>query len=137
MKDTEIQSIKIDISTHEPTFFQKVMQCYHTMPKSWLLKRFRVDGGTIHIETLNDKIFSAQIKECQFRWQQDKYKRYEIWVKKENQKIHFKEIAYMCSDDEWNTIINFCLNAENSKETAASKIFSKVEVVKDILEGIS
>lgn len=137
MENTEIQNVKIDISTHEPTFFQKVMQGYHTMPKSWLLKRFQVDGETIYIELLNGKTFSAQIKECQFKWQQDKYKRYEIYVKNENQKIHFKEIAYMCSDDEWNTIISFILNAENSKETAASKIFSKVGIVKDIIEGIS
>ena len=61
MENTENQNLKIDISTHEPTFFQKVMQCYHTMPKSWLLKKFQVDGENIYIETLNGKNFSAQI----------------------------------------------------------------------------
>lgn len=134
MENTENQNMKIDISTHEPTFFQKVMQCYHTMPKSWLLKKFQVDGENIYIETLNGKTFSAQIKECKFRWQQDNYKRYEIFVKNENQKIHFKEIAYMCSDDEWNTIVNFCKNTEDSKETAASKIFGVISFIKDIFD---
>ncbi|MBO7346329.1 MAG: hypothetical protein J6U29_02065, partial [Bacteroidales bacterium] len=73
-------------------------------------------------------------KECIFRWQQDKYKRYEIYVKKENQKIHFKEIAYMCSDDEWNTIVNFSKNTEDSKETAASKIFGVISFIKEIFD---
>ena len=40
----------------------------------------------------------------------------------------------MCSDDEWNTIVNFCKNTEDSKETAASKIFGVISFIKDIFD---
>ena len=118
------EPLKMDFTTHEPTFLQKLAQVYWFNPKSWLLKRFQVDGEQIHIETMNGNILSASVNECVFRYQKDNYDRHEITVKSGNQKLHFKEIPYMLSDDEWEAIVNFCLTTGDSDMSTLGKITS-------------
>ena len=52
----DVKKIEMDYITHNPTFFQKLEQVYWVNPKSWLLKRFKVNGGEIYIETLNGNV---------------------------------------------------------------------------------
>lgn len=114
----------MDFTTHEPTIAQKLMQVYWFNPKSWLLKRFKVEDGMLTIETLNGKIFTAPVDSCEFTYQEDDYCRHEIYVKAGDKKIHFKEIPFMLEDEEWDTIVDFCCNGKNSKETVMGKLVS-------------
>lgn len=125
---------QMDYTTHEPTTFQKVLQVYWFNPKSWLLKRFQVEGETIHIETMNGAVFTAPLEKCVFRYQRDDYERHEIWVKTESEKIHFKEIPFMLEDEEWDDIVDFCINATDSKETILSKLMPKY-LTRQVLKG--
>ena len=126
------EPIKMDYITHEPTFLQKLAQVYWANPKSWLLKRFQVDGDQIKIETINGNSLSASIDECVFKYQKDQYDRHEIMVKSGNQKLHFKEIPYMLSDEEWESIVDFCLNRCSAKKSTLGKITSVLLAVKNM-----
>lgn len=127
------EPIKMDFTTHEPTFIQKLAQVYWANPKSWLLKRFQVDGDQIRIETMNGNSLSAAINECVFKYQKDKYDRHEITVKSGNQKVHFKEIPYMLSDDEWESLLGFCMNRCSAKKSTLGKLSSVLSSVNDLL----
>lgn len=122
------EHVSLDFTTHEPTFLQKLAQVYWFNPKSWLLKRFQVEGTHINIETLNGNSLSALVNECQFRYSKDQYDRHEITVKSGSQKIHFKEIPYMLEDEEWDAIVDFCLNAEDSGKSTVGKLNSILEM---------
>lgn len=125
---------QMDYTTHEPTVFQKILQVYWANPKSWLLKRFQVEGVNIHIETMNGATFTAPLEKCVFRYQKDGYGRLEIWVKTESEKIHFKEIPFMLEDEEWEDIVDFCINATDSKETLLSKLMPSY-LTRQVLKG--
>ena len=126
------EPIKMDFTTHEPTFLQKLAQVYWVNPKSWLLKRFQVDGEKISIETMNGSSFSALINECAFSCLPDKYDRNEIRVKSSNQKIHFKEIPYMLSDEEWEKIVTFCKNSDKSNHTGFKVLKAISSIVNEL-----
>lgn len=131
----DTKKIEIDYITHNPTFFQKLEQVYWFNPKSWLLKRFKVNGDKIYIETLNGKIFSASVSECKIRYQKDKYNRYEFIINSGEEKIHFKEISYMLDDDEWEDIINFCkYHIDDSDVTTLGKITSVMQKIINTLD---
>lgn len=131
----DVKKIEMDYITHNPTFFQKLEQVYWVNPKSCLLKRFKVNGGEIYIETLNGKIFSAPVSECKVRYAKDKYDRYEFIIKSGEQKIRFREISYMLDDDEWEDIINFCqYHIDDSDVSTLGKITSVMQKIMDTFD---
>lgn len=135
MSESEItEPIKMDFTTHEPTFLQKLAQAYWLHSKSWLLKRFKVDGDIVYIETLNGKSISAPIKQCEFKCWKNNAEQQEITIKTGNEKIHFKEIPFMLSDDEWEVIVDFCLNADKHKTSTIEKIAYGMRKIKETIE---
>ena len=126
-------NIKIDITTHEPSLLDKILQVYWLTPDSWLLKRFQVEDNNLMIQTFNGNKFSAPLNECNIRYQQDKFDRYEIIIRAGNQKIHFKEMLGMLEEKEWDRIIQFCLQSMESKKSVLGKIGSVLGTVKGII----
>lgn len=126
--------------THEPSLIQKIMQMYWFNPKSWLLKSLTIDEDQIEIVTMNEKVFSNKFSQTKFKFQSDSYDRYEFYVSDINdkaRKIHFKEIPFMLSDDEWEEIKTIFASSDNYKESLLGKVTRAASIATDVGKIIS
>ncbi len=121
-KEISINDINIHFVTHEPNFFQKILQVYWLIPKSTILKEFKVKDGIIYISVVKGQKFTAQLNQCTFKYEEDNSGRTLIKIFCDKQKIKFLEVPFMLKDEEWEQIITFCKYYNNAKETLSGKI---------------
>lgn len=129
----DIDAVKLNFVTHEPSFLQKCLQVYWVNPKSWLLKEFSVENGEIFIELLNGKKLSSPLAKCSFKYQKDNYDRVEFTVESENEKVHFKEIPGMLEDEQWEEITSFIIDTCNAKVSTLGNVTNLLKSIKDIM----
>ena len=127
----------IHLITREPKWWQKLLQMYWFNPKSWLLDELTISDDVIVVKLKNGKEFSSQLTDLKVRFQEDKYDRKEVYITNAQETIHFKEIPFMLSDDEWERLFDELESFENVGETKLNKINrllkKSIEVGEDIL----
>lgn len=126
-----VEPVHIDFSSRELTFIKKLISFSWVYSKEHHLKRFRVDGDDIYIETQEGPKFSASLSKCKFFHTGSGF--HYITVESGWKEISFAEIPFMFSFDEWEVIISFCLNAQNSEEHPINKIALIKDTVTDII----
>ena len=114
-----------------------MLQMYWFNPKSWLLDELTISDDVIAVKLKNGKEFSSQLTDLKVRFQEDKYDRKEVYITNAQETIHFKEIPFMLSDDEWERLFDELESFENVGETKLNKINrllkKSIEVGEDIL----
>ena len=90
--------------TRELKWWEKLLQVYWANPKSWILEDFIIEDDIIIIRVKSGNKVSAPIEELKIRTQTDKYGRRECYVQHKENKLHFKEISWMLTDEEWNEL---------------------------------
>lgn len=119
--------------THEPKWWQKLMQSYYLMPKSRLLREIRYDGTNLYVSTMTDKVISAPLSECTFQHDYDGAKRMEVIIKNGDNKLRFRQMPFMLDDVEWGTVKHFVLDTCHSQMSKVSKIAHGVtKVLEDL-----
>lgn len=118
-------------NTHEPTIWEKILQIYWVNPKRWLLDEFKLEDGVLTLSTLKGNRLVAPIEELKIRIQKDKFERREVIVKHKDEKLLFKEIPGMMSQEEWDKLFLVMASFPDTGRTAADKV---VGVVGKILE---
>ena len=122
--------------THEPSFIQKLMQVYWANPKGWLLDEFKVENGVLVISTMKGNQLVAPIEELSVRIQKDKYERKEVYVRHGEEKLHFKEIPGMLSDDEWEKLFEVLATFPDLGRTKADKIVGAAEKILNVAKEL-
>ena len=130
----ENKHIKLTFKTHEPTFMQKLTQMYWVNPKSWLLNEFTIDDNMLTVSTLKGNQIIAPIDELTIRVQTDNYDRKEVYVKWNNEKLHFKEMPGMLDDDDWEKLFEILLAFPNNGRTTLDKIQGVLKSIIDMTE---
>lgn len=113
--------------TRELNFWQKLAQVYWVIPKSWQLDEFTINGDILTIRTKAGKNLSAPISELRIRIQKDKYDRHEVFVYLGEEKLTFKEIGYMLSDEEWQEILAILEAVPDNDVTKLGKVTDKIQ----------
>ena len=126
--------VKKTYKTHEPTFFQKLLQVYWVNPKSWRLEEFTIDNDTLTFRTQSGKEITGKLEELKIRTQTDKYGRTEVFVKKGDEKLHFKEISWMLEDTEWEEIFEILNSVPDTGKTTLSWITKVAEIAMKSVE---
>lgn len=134
---TEVSTECTDINlvTHEPGMFDKIMQVYWANPKSWLLNEFRVSQGIIYISTMNGNSISAPVSECEFSYHKDNNERTEFYVQAGEEKLHFKEMPGMLEEAEWKIIKDFILVSCKAKLSKLGHVTNALKFVKKLLSS--
>lgn len=131
----EHQSTTFDFVTHEPKWWQKLMQMYWFVPKSVRLDRFHYDGENLYASTMNGKELSAPLSECTIEHEvDDKNKRIDIIIKRGNDKLRFREVGFMLDDTEWDIIKHFVLVTCKSKMSTRGKALSAATKVLELFK---
>ena len=135
-----LESNKFDdvhFKTLEPKWWQKLLQMYWFNPKSWLMDELTISDDDIAVKLKNGKEFSSQLTDLKVRFQEDKYERKEVYLTNYQETIHFKEIPFMLSDDEWERLFDEIESLGNVGETRLNKVNrllkKTIEVGEDIL----
>ena len=128
-------SVKKTYKTQEPNFWQKLMQVYWFNPKSWLLDEFSIDNEILSFKTKAGKTITAPITDLRIRVQVDNYDRHEVYVTHGKEKLHFKEIGYMLSDEEWEEIFDILSLVPDTGITAMGWITAVARKVINELES--
>ncbi len=128
------QSMKKVYKTKELNVLQKLMQMYWMIPKSWLLDEFVYEEGIVTIKLKNGKVLSAPLAEIQMKKQKDSYDRQEMYLSHHGNKIHFKEIPYMLTDEEWEELLNILECAGQVKQTVLGTIVKVANEIKEIID---
>ncbi len=130
-KIDNIPSINRTYKTRELNWWQKLLQVYWVNPKSWLLDEFTIDDTLITIKLKNGKVMSAQVDEISVKIKTDKSDRRECYITHNAEKLHFKEIAWMLTDEEWDEVFEIFSVTVDSRLTKAAWALT---VAKKILE---
>jgi hypothetical protein len=80
-------------------------------------KRYRCKAGTSLLTRRSERCYAQ--RELSVKYQKDMYDCRSVFVKFEDKKIHFREIGYMLTNEEWEQIMEIL----QPKETLYSKIF--------------
>ena len=128
---------EVYFKTRDPKWWQKLLQMYWFNPKSWLLDELKIKDNVITVSVKNSHTLSCPLDQLKVRLQEDKYDRKEIYLSFGEEKIHFKEIPYMLSDNEWEDLIEKLQSLDDVGETKINKINrllkKSIEVGEDIL----
>ena len=131
---SKTKTVPKSYKTSELSFFQKLAQVYWFNPKSWLLDEFIIDGDTITIRTKAGKELKGKLRELRIRVQADKYERREVFIQKDKEKSHFKEIPWMLTDEEWDEIFEVLNSAPDSGATKLSWFVTALKWIIKIFE---
>lgn len=116
----QIPSINKTYKTRELNWWQKALQVYWVNPKSWLLDEFIIEDTTITVKVKSGKVLSAPVDQIEVKIQTDKNARREVYLKCNGEKLHFKEIAWMLTEDEWDEVFEiFTVTAKSNLAKAA------------------
>ena len=117
---------KISMKTKELSFLKKLAQMYWVNPKSWILDEFALEDGLLTVKTRKGNTIQSPMSEIKATYGLDKNGRYEMYLKDGNgKKLHFKEIPWMLSDDEWELIFS-TLDPQKSKLFQFTNLFGGV-----------
>lgn len=124
MTNSENKSENISISktyrTRELNWWQKLFQVYWVNPKSWLLDEFSIEDTVITVKVKNGKTLSAPVDQIRVKLQVDKSNRRECYLSTTTDKIHFKEITWMLTDEEWDEVFEiFSITEDTTLAKAA------------------
>ena len=128
--DTVIKTFK----THEPSEYEKTLQMYWMNPKSWLLDEFKLENGVLTVSTLKGNQLSASVAELKIRIQTDNYNRKEVYLRYGDEKLHFKEIPGMLSEEEWEELFKVIDSFPNMGRTAADKAVGVVGKILNVVK---
>lgn len=131
------KSLNFVYETKELSFFQKLLQVYWANPKSWLLERLTVKDGSIEVVLKNGKIFKSPLSELKVRKQVDQYDRKEIYLSYQNEKIHFKQIPGMLTEEEWEQIFEVLDAVKDSDISTLGKITNVLRKGKKMLGDVN
>ena len=115
-------SVRKYYKTRELKIWQKILQVYWFNPKSWLLDEFIFDNNQITFKVRNGNVISASILDLKVRYQKDNYERIEVYITNGNEKLHFKEIPWMLTDEEWEDVFNILDTVPDISSTKMSKV---------------
>lgn len=115
--------------TRELKWWEKVLQTYWANPKSWLLDAFVIEDDVVTIRVKNGNVISASIEELKIRTQTDAYNRRECYVQHGEKKLHFKEITYMLTDEEWDELFGILQTVPDTGLTKAAWLMKIAKVV--------
>ena len=115
--------------TRELKWWEKVLQTYWANPKSWLLDAFVIEDDVVTIRVKNGNVISASIEELKIRTQTDAYNRRECYVQHGEKKLHFKEITYMLTDEEWDELFGILQTVPDTGLTKAACLMKIAKVV--------
>jgi len=119
------------LKTRELTFFQKLLQVYWINPQSWILDEFKLEDEVLTVKTKKGNFIQSSLSKISTKYSVDNYDRHEFHLKDDNKnKLHFKEIPGMLSDEEWELIISI-LSPEKS---ALYKVVSVAKEVKEVFD---
>lgn len=120
--------------THEPSEYEKALQMYWMYPKNWLLDEFKLDNGVLTVSTLKGNRLSAPVLELKIRIQTDNYDRKEVYLKYGDEKLHFKEMPGMLSEEEWEELFNVISSFPNMGRTASDKAVGVVGKILNVVK---
>lgn len=115
--------------TRELKWWEKLLQAYWANPKSWILEDFTIEDDVVTIRVKNGNMISAPIEELKIRTQTDKYDRRECYVQHGDKKLHFKEITWMLTDEEWDELFAILDTVPDSGLTKAAWFVSIAKVL--------
>ena len=121
--------------THDPTWFQKIMVVYGFTPKGWRLDEFSTDGKNLTISTRAGNRLTAPIDELSYSYQVNQYDWHEVYIAHGEERIHFREVPYMLSEEEWEEIFSILDTIPNAHEKSISKVIRVLESIRGILKG--
>lgn len=127
---TETPIINKTYKTRELNWWQKSLQVYWVNPKSWLLDEFTINDTNITVKLKNGQILSAPVDEIRVKLQTDKNGRRECYLSTSSEKLHFKEIMWMLTDDEWDEVFEIFSITE---QTTLAKVAWALTIAKKIL----
>ncbi|WP_300812859.1 hypothetical protein [uncultured Bacteroides sp.] len=130
-------SLNFTYETKELSLFQKLLQVYWANPKSWLLNRLSVKDGNIEVVLKNGKVFKSPLSELKVRKQVDQYDRKEVYLSYKNEKIHFKEIPGMLTEEEWTQIFDILDAVKDSDISLLGKMTQIAMMGKKMLDNIA
>lgn len=120
--------------THEPSEYEKALQMYWMNPKSWLLDEFKLENGVLTVSTLKGNQLSASVTELKIRIQTDNYNRKEVYLRYGDEKLHFKEMPGMLSEEEWEELFKVIDSFPNMGRTAADKAVGVVGKILNVVK---
>ena len=123
--------------THEPNDWEKMLQVYDVNPKRWLLDEFKVENGVLTVSNLKGIVLTAPIDELKIRIQSDNYERREVFVRHNKEKLTFKEMPGMLTEDEWRELFDILNTFPNVGETAAGKILKILGVIMAVVGALA
>jgi len=130
---TSEESKNVRLKTTELSFFRKLLQMYWVNPKSWILDEFILQDGILTAKTRNGKIIQGSLSEISTKYSVDNYDRHEFYLKDmKGNKLHFKQIPDMLSDEEWELIISIL----SPEKHILHKVVSSVKVAKETAKEI-
>lgn len=130
-------SLNFTYETKELSLFQKLLQVYWANPKSWLLNRLSVKDGNIEVVLKNGKVFKSPLSELKVRKQVDQYDRKEVYLSYKIEKIHFKEIPGMLTEEEWTQIFDILDAVKDSDISLLGKMTQIAMMGKKMLDNIA
>lgn len=127
----------VSFKTHEPTFFQKLLQVYWFNPKKWLLDEFTIKDGVLTVITKNGNSLSAPVEVVEVGYATDKYDRKEFTLKHNDKKLSFKEMPGMLADEEWEELLKVLESFPKYGLSTMGKVNKALEGVVKVMEFIA
>lgn len=128
----------VHFKTVNPKWWQKLLQMYWFNPKSWLLDELEITNNVITVSVKNGQTLSCPLDQLKVRLQEDKYGRKESYLSCGEEKIHFKEVPFMLSDNEWESLFEKLLSLDDVGETKLNKVNlllkKAIEAGEDVME---
>ena len=128
------QAVGAFFKTHEPSEYEKTLQMYWMNPKSWLLDEFKLENGVLTVSTLKGNRLLAPVGELKIRIQTDKYDRKEVYLRHEEEKLHFKEMPGMLSEEEWERLFGVLDSFPDTGRTTADKAFGVLSIILKVVK---
>lgn len=129
-----VQAVSVFFKTHEPSEYEKTLQMYWMNPKSWLLDEFKLGNGVLSVSTMKGNRLSAPVEELKIRIQTDNYGRKEVYLRHEDEKLHFKEMPGMLLDEEWEDLFKVLATFPDKGRTAADKVVGVVGKILNVMK---
>ena len=106
---------------------------YELVPTKWFLDEFRLENGILTISTLIGNKISGPVDEMKIRIQTDKTERREVYVWHGKEKLTFKEMPGMLSDNEWDALFDIMASFPNYGTTIVGKIVKILGIILSII----
>ncbi len=127
--NTKESIISKTYKTKELALWQKILQVYWVNPKSWLLDEFTITDDIVTVRVKSGKVISAPIDQIKVKVQRDSYARREVYLSHNTEKLHFKEIPWMLTEEQWDQVIEIFNVSANSNLAKTAWALSIAEIL--------